>query len=78
MEKTVIRIGTRGSKLALWQANWVADQLTTLGTQTQLVPISTRGDQQPDGSVAKLGTDGVFTKELQKALARWSDRRGCS
>jgi len=68
MEQTVIRIGTRGSKLALWQANWVAEQLTALGVQSQLVPISTRGDQQPDGSVAKLGTDGVFTKELQKAL----------
>jgi hydroxymethylbilane synthase len=65
---TSIRIGTRGSKLAIWQANWVAEQLAARGIPSELVTISTRGDQQPDGLVASLGSDGVFTKELQKAL----------
>ena len=52
----------------MWQANWVAEQLAVHGVPSELVTISTRGDQQPDGSVASLGSDGVFTKELQKAL----------
>ena len=63
-----VRIGTRGSKLAIWQANWVAQQLAVRGVPSELVTISTRGDQQPEGSVAAFGIDGVFTKELQKAL----------
>jgi hydroxymethylbilane synthase len=67
-KRPLVRIGTRGSKLAMWQANWVAEQLAARGVLSELVTISTRGDQQPDGSVASLGTDGVFTKELQKAL----------
>jgi hydroxymethylbilane synthase len=54
--------------LAIWQANWVAEQLTALGAQCQLIAISTHGDQQPERNVASLGSDGVFTKELQKAL----------
>ena len=63
-----VRIGTRGSKSAMWQASWVAEQLAARGVQSDLITISTRGDQQPEGSVASLGSDGVFTKELQKAL----------
>ena len=68
MQPISVRIGTRSSKLATWQANWVAEQLTALGAQCQLIAISTHGDQQPERNVASLGFDGVFTKELQKAL----------
>ena len=67
MGKT-IHIGTRGSALASWQANWVAQRLTALGAQCQLVTISTRGDQELASPIESLGTGGVFTKELQKAL----------
>ncbi len=66
--KTPIRIGTRGSPLAMWQANWVREQLEAAGIKAELVTIASRGDQQPDSPIAGLGTDGVFTKELQKAL----------
>jgi hydroxymethylbilane synthase len=63
-----LRIGTRGSKLALWQADWVATRLEGVGTKCEVVTISTRGDQQPDLPLQSIGTDGVFTKELQKWL----------
>lgn len=59
-----IRIGSRGSQLALWQANWVIEQLSQISIATELVVISTSGD----GSVAPLGQiggQGVFTKEIQ-------------
>jgi hydroxymethylbilane synthase len=63
-----IRIGTRGSALALWQANWVHDQLAAVGISSEVLTISSRGDLQPDAPIASIGGDGVFTKELQKAL----------
>ena len=64
-----IRIGTRNSPLARWQAEWVAGQLTNHGTAVELVPISTRGDRQQVGPIAAIGGgEGVFTKELQRAL----------
>lgn len=63
-----LRIGTRGSLLARWQANWAAEQLQRLGVEVAIVEITTRGDQQTEGSVASLGIQGVFTKELQAAL----------
>ena len=69
----IIRLGTRSSALARWQANWVADQLRNVpGVQVELVPISTQGDRQQQGSIGSLGTQGVFTKEIQQALL---DRR---
>lgn len=64
----MIRIGTRGSALARWQANWVAEQLTANGVQVELVHISTRGDVQQQGPIGAIGTQGVFTKEIQNAL----------
>ena len=64
----LLHIGTRGSALASWQANWVAERLSALGAQCQLVRISTRGDQEQASPIESLGTGGVFTKELQKAL----------
>jgi len=63
-----IRLGTRASSLARWQANWVRNQLVRLGISVELVPISTSGDRQRQMSVGSLGTQGVFTKELQHAL----------
>ena len=63
-----LRIGTRSSPLALWQANWVADQLSAIGVPTQLVRISTQGDQQQTGPIGQIGSEGVFTKAIQQAL----------
>jgi hydroxymethylbilane synthase len=63
-----LRIGTRGSALALWQANWVAIRLAEFGTKCEVVTVVTRGDQQAEAPLESLGTEGVFTKELQKWL----------
>jgi hydroxymethylbilane synthase len=68
MPKESICIGTRGSALALWQVNWVAAQLTATGVKSDVKIIASRGDQQPNTPIAAIGADGVFTKELQKAL----------
>ncbi len=63
-----IRIGTRASALALWQANWVADGLRAAGHAVELITLKTQGDLQQEGPIAALGMAGIFTKELQKAL----------
>ncbi len=65
-----IRIATRGSKLALWQANHVADQLRprVAPRPVELVIIATAGDQVRDVPLAQIGGEGVFTKEIQRAL----------
>ncbi|HEY0744555.1 MAG TPA: hydroxymethylbilane synthase [Chryseosolibacter sp.] len=65
---TVIRIGTRGSKLALWQANHVADLIKASGCRTEIIPIETRGDKILDVSIAKIGSKGVFTEEIEEKL----------
>jgi hydroxymethylbilane synthase len=62
-----LRIGTRASPLALWQAQWVADQLRSAGAEVELVHITTQGDVQQRGPIEQLGM-GVFTKEIQHAL----------
>ncbi|MCS6850137.1 MAG: hydroxymethylbilane synthase [Gemmataceae bacterium] len=69
-----LRIGTRGSRLALWQAEYVAQQLRPLAgpRQVELVPIETAGDVRRDAPLWQLGGQGVFTKEIQRALL---DRR---
>lgn len=67
MNKT-IRIGTRGSKLALWQANHVAELIRPSGYRTEIVPIETRGDRILDVSIAKIGSKGVFTEEIEDKL----------
>ena len=64
----VINIGTRGSKLALWQAYYVEDLLKKAGLKTQVVIIETKGDQVLDVSIAKIGSKGVFTQELEDQL----------
>src|SRR5215469_1338500 len=64
-----LRIGTRGSRLALWQANYVSDRLRDVGvTAVELVEIETAGDQVRDVPLAQIGGQGVFTKEIQRAL----------
>lgn len=64
-----LRIGTRGSPLALWQANYVADRLRSLGPRAvELVKIQTSGDEVRDVPLAQIGGEGVFTKEIQRAL----------
>ncbi|HEY3402235.1 MAG TPA: hydroxymethylbilane synthase [Ohtaekwangia sp.] len=67
MNKT-IRIGTRGSKLALWQANHVADLIKPSGYRTEIVPIDTKGDMILDISISKIGSKGVFTEEIEAKL----------
>ena len=66
--KKVIRIGTRSSELALWQANTVSNQLEYLGHQTEIVKIDSIGDSVLNKPLYELGTTGVFTKNLDIAL----------
>ncbi len=69
-----IRIGTRGSQLALWQAHYVADRLQRGGLATEIITISTKGDQRQEVSIAEIGTQGVFTQEIEaQLLARTID-----
>lgn len=70
MERKVIKIGTRKSKLAMWQANYVADLLDAAGFQPQLVPIETKGDKIQNVALSKIGSKGVFTEELESLLRR--------
>ena len=65
----LVKIGTRGSKLALWQAYHVEGLLQQAGLQTEIVLIDTKGDQVLDVSIAKIGSKGVFTQELEDQLA---------
>ena len=63
-----IRIGTRGSDLALWQAKWVAKQLQFKDIITDIIIIETKGDRMLDVSMSKIGSKGVFTQELEEEL----------
>ena len=63
-----LRLGTRGSALARWQANWTAEQLQGHGIATEIVVIQTSGDLVQNESIVNLGAQGVFTKEIQRAL----------
>src|SRR5262245_41790324 len=67
---TPLRLGTRGSHLALWQANHVADRLRPVlePRRVELVVIETHGDVIQDRPLAALGGFGVFTKSIQDAL----------
>lgn len=66
-----LRIGTRGSPLALWQADWTAHELRVRspGRQVEIVKIRTLAEKFPDRAVAEIGV-GIFTKELDEALLR--------
>ncbi len=69
MSKT-IRIGTRGSKLALWQAEFTQEKLKEAGYDSELVIIKTTGDQIQHLSFDKIEGKGFFTKEIEDALLR--------
>ena len=64
-----LRIGSRGSQLALWQANHIAAMLRERGHQVEIEIIHTTGDKITDVALAQVGTKGMFTKEIEEALA---------
>lgn len=66
--RRLIRIGTRSSELALWQANTVKNALEKLGYETRLVPVETAGDVMLHKPLYELGITGIFTKTLDTAL----------
>ncbi|MCR3892716.1 hydroxymethylbilane synthase [Aeromonas caviae] len=70
MAARTLRIATRKSPLALWQANFVKDRLEALhpDLQVELVPMSTQGDKILDTPLAKVGGKGLFVKELETAM----------
>ncbi len=61
-------IGSRGSQLALWQANWVKGELERHGYRVEIEIIRTTGDRITDVPLAKVGIKGLFTKEIEEAL----------
>ncbi|MEJ5338617.1 MAG: hydroxymethylbilane synthase [Aquificaceae bacterium] len=65
-----LRIGTRKSKLALWQANFIRQKLQEKGHTVELVLITTTGDKILDAPLAKVGGKGLFVKEIEEALLR--------
>lgn len=62
-----LRLGTRASKLARWQADWAAERLRELGHVVEIVLITTEGDVTP-GPLGQIGGQGLFTKRIQQAL----------
>jgi hydroxymethylbilane synthase len=64
-----LRIGSRGSQLALWQANHIRALLQERGHEVEIEIIHTTGDKITDVALAKVGTKGMFTKEIEEALA---------
>ncbi len=65
---TAFKLGTRGSKLAMWQAEWVKRALAGAGVAAELVIIKTRGDAEVDRPLHELEGKGFFTKEIEDAL----------
>jgi hydroxymethylbilane synthase len=65
-----LRIGSRGSQLALWQAEHIAGLLRGRGHSVEINTIHTTGDKITDVALAKVGAKGIFTKEIEEALAR--------
>ncbi len=63
-----MKLGTRGSQLARWQAEWVRDRLSAQGVRAEIVVIKTRGDAEVDRPLHELEGKGFFTKEIEDAL----------
>ncbi len=63
-----LTIATRGSKLALWQAEWVKKRLENLGHEVELKIVTTTGDKILDKPLAEIGGKGLFIKEVEEAL----------
>ena len=66
----MIKIGTRGSKLALWQAEFTRTELARIGVESELVIIKTQGDMIQHLGFDKMEGKGFFTKEIEEALLR--------
>ena len=64
-----LRIGTRGSQLALWQANHIAGLLRCRGHSVEIEIVKTTGDRLQEVAFAQVGSKGMFTKEIEEALA---------
>ena len=64
-----LRIGSRGSQLALWQANHIAALLRGQGHEVEIEIIKTTGDRLQEVTFAQVGSKGMFTKEIEEALA---------
>jgi hydroxymethylbilane synthase len=64
-----LRIGSRGSQLAMWQANHIAELLLAQGHTVDIEIIKTTGDQLQEITFAQVGSKGMFTKEIEEALA---------
>ena len=65
---SMLVIGSRGSQLALWQAHWIKARLEELGEECRIEIIHTTGDKITDVALSKVGTKGLFTKEIEEAL----------
>ena len=65
-------IGSRGSSLALWQANWVQDRLRSAGHEIEIRVIRTSGDLMPQVALESSGVKGLFIKEIEQALIEGS------
>lgn len=68
MTSKIIRIGTRDSQLALWQANTVAQKLNNLGYETEIISVKSEGDLVLDKPLYEMGITGIFTKTLDVAM----------
>lgn len=66
---TTVKIGSRKSKLAMWQTETVAGMLNAQGIATEIITMETKGDKILNTSIAKIGSKGVFTEELEEMLA---------
>jgi hydroxymethylbilane synthase len=64
----MLTIGSRGSQLALWQARWIQARLAAFDVECRLEIIHTTGDKITDVALSKVGTKGLFTKEIEEAL----------
>src|SRR5579871_3764969 len=64
----MLTVGSRGSQLALWQARWIQARLQEFAVESRLEIIHTTGDKITDVALSKVGTKGLFTKEIEEAL----------
>lgn len=70
MSKNTIKIGTRDSQLALWQAHTVQKQINDLGVKTEIIAVKSQGDLQLNKPLYELGITGIFTKTLDLAMLK--------
>jgi len=68
LAKKTIKIGTRNSQLAMWQAEHVQRLLQSHGLTTDIIAIETKGDKILHKAISKIGSKGVFTEELEEML----------